>query len=59
MADSKTPKVKSEEVLMFDADGLPTTDKRKAVSAEIVQTFEDGTKQHNVMRKPPQHGAAG
>jgi len=37
------PTVKSETLIMVDADGNVTKDKSKAVKAEIVQTMSDGT----------------
>ncbi len=45
-------KIKSEEVTMHLADGTPTTDKSKAVTAEITTTYEDGTTSHTLLRAP-------
>lgn len=45
-------KIKSEEVVMHMADGTPTTDKTKAVTAEITTTYEDGSVSHTLLRAP-------
>lgn len=45
-------KIKSESVTMHLADGTPTTDKTKAVTAEITTTYEDGTVSHTLLRAP-------
>jgi hypothetical protein len=37
------PTVKSETVILLDADGNVTKDKAKAVKAEVVQKMSDGS----------------
>lgn len=45
-------KIKSETVVMHTADGTPTTDKSKAVTAEVTTVYEDGTSSHTLLRAP-------
>lgn len=56
MTEPKDPRqgVKSETVAFHDANGTPTADKAKAVSAEITTTFEDGSKEVTILdRRAP------
>jgi hypothetical protein len=43
--------VVDEQFLMHDADGNVTEDEDEAVSAEVTQTLEDGSKRHILMHK--------
>lgn len=42
--------VVSETITFHDKDGSPTEDKSKAVTAEAVRTFVDGTSERTLMR---------
>lgn len=53
MAELKDPRrgVKSESIVFHEADGSPTTDKNKAVSAEITTNFEDGRQEVTILNR--------
>jgi hypothetical protein len=51
--------VKSETVTWHLADGTPTNDKDKAVTAEVVTINTDGTRTHTLMRRKPKADQAG
>lgn len=46
-----TRKIKTETTVMFDANGEPTTDPTKAVTAEVATTYDDGEVERNYLRK--------
>lgn len=43
------PGVESEEFVMHDAEGYPTDDRTKAVSAEVVTRYKDGRETHTLL----------
>lgn len=43
--------VKSETVTWHLADGTPTEDKNKAVTAEMVTVYNDGRTEHTILRR--------
>lgn len=49
MADER--KVKTQSVVLHDADGSPTTDKSKAVGAEAVIEYKDGGTERIIYRR--------
>jgi hypothetical protein len=54
MADSKEPKVLSTSLHL--KDGTPTTDKSKAVSAEVVTENPGGGVTHTLLMRKPADG---
>jgi hypothetical protein len=50
-APSSAKKITSEKMVFHLADGTPTTDRDKAVSAEVTTTYEDGTTSHTLLRR--------
>lgn len=46
-------KVKTQSVVLHDADGSPTEDKSKAVGAEATIEYEDGGVEHTLYRRTP------
>lgn len=52
MAERSLPEgVKSETVTWHLADGTPTDDKDKAVTAEMVTVYDDGRTEHTILRR--------
>lgn len=43
--------VKSETVTWHTADGTPTTNKDEAVTAEMVTVYDDGRREHTLLRR--------
>jgi hypothetical protein len=50
------PEPRKVTIVMHDKDGYPTTDKNKAVSAEVEQVEEDGSVTHTLMVDPARKG---
>lgn len=51
--DTDPGRVVSEEVSWHLEDGTPTTDKSKAVTAEVTTTYADGRMRHRLLRREP------
>lgn len=42
--------VREESIVFHDAEGYPTEDRAKAVSAEVTRTYKDGRVEHTLLK---------